>query len=194
MVKNQPFGNLPGTLSVLDVSQQFQLLVLLLAPFIPHVSVLWSFYQCLACCNEDFSAPSVARFIVWSHYDAMSTCLNLRTPRTISLAHCLPCTMHASLRILASVSPCFCWYQRSWIVHASFVVSLQAFINSFFVPGSGLTQSEAYQYYLYCANERLCLLYLCGPSMPLQNLMEKTDTGWKTLRLLSHSSTSYRGY
>ena len=61
--------------------------------FISRISVLWSFYQCLARCNEGFSAPSIARFIVWSHFWVMSACAcpNLRAPHTINPAHCLQC-------------------------------------------------------------------------------------------------------
>ena len=79
--------------------------------FIPHVSVLWSFYQCLACCNESFSAPSTARFIVWSHFGAMSACSNLCVPHTINPAHCLPRAMHVySASVQTSHHACFSSY------------------------------------------------------------------------------------
>ena len=43
--------------------------------FIPRTSVLESLYQCLSYFNEMYTAPSIARFIVRSHFGTMSACL-----------------------------------------------------------------------------------------------------------------------
>ena len=77
-------------------------------------------------------------------------------------------TMRASLRILTSVSR-FCWYQRSWIGHASFVVSQQASIDSFLclVHQYGSTLNEAH---LHRATWRASLPPL---SMLLRNSTER---------------------
>ena len=53
---------------------------------------------------------------LWAHAWICAHLVQLTSP-IVYHALCMS-TVHASLHVLASIS-CFCWYQRSWIVHAS---------------------------------------------------------------------------
>ena len=125
--------------------------------FIPCVAVSWLFYHCLSSCNEPFSAPSIARFIVRSHFCTMSACSKayarlVQLAPTHLLSYAYIATAHASGLLRLDLL-----HRRSWVVHASFNISLQAFIDIFlrlfrcqygFWAGSTLNKAHR-----HCTNE-----------------------------------------
>ena len=66
---------------VLDVSRHcFSFSSYFFPPFYPArvcARVIHFNDQCLSCCKDTFSVPSIARFIVQSHYGIMSACSKL---------------------------------------------------------------------------------------------------------------------
>ena len=84
--------------------------------FISHVSVLWSFHQCLACCNEGFSAPLIATslyeaiLVLWVHARICARLVQLTLPivyhaltLSISTVQVHECMLLSGVRLLLLV-------------------------------------------------------------------------------------------
>ena len=149
--KSQPSGakfshlaiDLPGTLRVLDVSQHSFNFYFLLKSAPIYLMRFWvTIYRFISAWPAVTRVFRLLRLLVWTCMEAILElwvhawiCVYFvqLTPPIVYHAYLYSASARVcasvALHVQVSVSPfLFCWYQRSWIVHASFV-SLQAFID-----------------------------------------------------------------